>query len=361
MGQMGHYYAPVLVRDLGFDPESIVMYDIDFNKMVFVEDEVKKAPGLVGIRRATSLQEALDGATVAFNLTNSNSHLQILQAMAKAGVQHVFSEKPLVPPAHLHKFQDFDWGSMVITVGHLINFSGAISEMMKRVDEEDLYAVHCAVEWGKPRFGIHTEKPTGPNARPTAGVVADEMCHGLEVFDYVVRNGGTIGDLELTAKVRRLPFANQLVQHRAQEIDPSFELDPPSSVTLELNALVGVGRFALLDLRSSFMRPNQEREIYFTFYRRGKEIPAYQGRLLFDVDGKDILEWSQIGQKPEIITSDVNKLTTMMNAYFDKVLKGANDLRLTPMDLAVRGVQIADAAMRSVRNNTPIKLNYIIV
>jgi len=59
--------------------------------------------------------------------------------------------------------------------------------------------------------------------------------------------------------------------------------------------------------------------------------------------------------------SDVNKWTTMMNAYFDKVLKGANDLRLTPMDLAVRGVQIADAAMRSVRNNTPIKLNYIIV
>ncbi len=341
MGQMGHYYAPILVRNMGIDAESIVLYDVRPEAMVFSLEELKKAPELEGIRKAASLSEALEGAHIAFNLTNSPSHLDVLKAMIAAKVQYIFAEKPIVPVEDLSACMALDFGDTEVIAGFVINFSGAVDALLKRMERERLYVAECVVRWGKNRRN---------ESRPTAGVVDDEMPHGLELFRLV---GGSFDDYEVRSIIGHQPFANPDVQLRAMALDPSFVLHPPATAQVFAQVDDENNQSSLM-MDISYVRDDQVREVTFFLEDRLSADAHITAKLTFDTnigDGKkgDVLEFGPIDGELERYVFTTNKLLDMMQSFFAFTSGAERDKRLTNFGEAIGNICFAERVSKSGR------------
>lgn len=341
MGQMGRYYLPILIRDLGFDPRTIVIFDLDPNKMVFSDEEVKKVPGLADVWRAQSLEDALIDATVAFNLTNSPSHLDVLKAMTVAKVKYIFAEKPFVPVEDLDECMNLNLRGTEIVAGYVINFSGAVDALMNRMKQEGLYVAECVVRWGKNRRH---------EARPTAGVVDDEMPHGLELFRLV---GGSYDDFEVRSIIGYQPFANPDVQQRAMALDPSFVLHPPATAQVFAQIDEEDNQSSLM-MDISYVRDDQVREVTFFLEDRRSADAHITARLTFDTnigDGKkgDVLEFGPIDGELERSVFTGNKLLDMMQSFFAFTNGAERDPRLTNFGAAIGNICFAERVLKSGR------------
>jgi len=309
MGQMGNYYLAPMVnaQGMGIDPTTITVVDLNPKAL---EACASKYPG---IRTTPNLAEALqERPRRLLNLINSPSHLMVLQAAAAAGVPYVFSEKPVVPACDLEALKALDLKDTKVITGFVINYSRAVSRLLEIVKEKNLRIVVGTVEWGKDRFG---------NSRATAGTLDDEACHGVRLFRYMMgRSCASLGASWVqSATILRHAYVNRNVQMAARAIDSSFELEPVSHVQLHATQ-EGDKHQADLLVRSSFMRPNNEREVTFLFAVGDEPEASFKARLQFDLPcndplGMDVLEFGPMGGKMESGEYSINKLAELMGDF----------------------------------------------
>lgn len=333
-GQMGQFYLNLLLNELSIDPATVIVVDIDLARLQACND---KFPA---VRTTTDLADALKGGVhVLFNLTNSPSHLSVFRAAVAAGVPYVFAEKPIVPICDLDELLDMDFGSTEIVAGYVINFSGAVKQLMDLCEREKLDVWQCLVRWGKDRT---------KDKRPTAGVVDDEMPHGLELFRLLLDG---LGNMTLQAHIDSQSFADQEVQRKAMEMDSSFVLNPPAAV--QVSAVGQEDDFcSTLMMDISYVRRNQVREVTFVLGTDGASDPSHIAKLTFDTDiggGKkgDILEIGPVEGEQERLVFGNNKLLDMMRSFFAFTRGEERDPRLTTMSDAIRNAEFAQKVAES--------------
>lgn len=343
-GQMGQYYLPTLLNRA----MHISVVDINEAALQKCAEKCKEFP--IPVNFTTDLQHALrNGARILMNLVNSPAHLDVLKTAVEAKVPFVYSEKPVVTACHLGHLKALvkEQKTTQIITAYVINYSAAVRELVSKIENLNLRILHASVEWGKSRW---------MNSRPTAGVIEDEICHGVRLMRYLLeRSYGRIRADTVSGDGSPMGFADPEVQRKAHERDDSFPLDPLPMVQFSTDFHVGQDRIVKLFQRSSFMCEKQEREMRLVLGGED-DRPAYFARLAFDISdptfkyGKDTLEFGPVGGTLETTPHSANKLDSMMESFMQFSLGSALDGRLCDVWEAMDDVNFSQMLALSVEH-----------
>ncbi len=337
-GQMGRYYADILVNKLGMlrdEKVDIICHDHNNTKMLALCDTF-------GIQGSAVVPSDMDAAIVA---VNTPAHADVIVKLLENGTKFILCEKPLGMTvedveriAHAVKGHP---GAQVFTA-LVINFSPALVFLKKLMQTHSVYPHELWGTWGKPR-------PLDKNARPSAGDVEDESVHpisfGLELCQHMNR-------ISVRARVGTLAFVARDVQGAARDLDPSFPETPNHSTEAQftINDIAQVA----FSVRSSFLLAKQERRVGGILGQRG--TPRFLFEVSFDEkrEGKvgDVMQLVDLDQKTTVEEFfEVDKLKGLTQSFVQFVGEGMPDERLADMATGGMLVAITEAILTSSREN----------
>lgn len=352
VGQMGLSYLEKL-RELGFDPADIVIWDTKPEKMSAAQHRFS------GIRPATSFEDFAGLGDAYIVAVNTPSHHVEIERLAMHGVQHVLresglprilSEKPLADSVvSLRKIRALQraYRQLNVYTALVISFSETRQRILKLMKDEGLTLRVFGGRWGKNR-GKSTE------LRPTAGDRVDEFIHMTEFGLGLVRSHG-VRHVDVTAQVEYLAYANEQAQREAHERDSSFPLRPDHSTQALLCAATNHGEVQMC-LASSFLEAKQVRTVWGTLAVPGSDEPVYSFSIDFDVKGADKITLTPIrSDTPEETTLPCDKLRVLTESFLRTARGEVADDRLAPVDWAGFFVEIMEAIGMSDKLRREIK------
>ncbi|MBI4114525.1 MAG: Gfo/Idh/MocA family oxidoreductase [Candidatus Niyogibacteria bacterium] len=337
-GYMGKDYFSVL-KEEGFADEDILVVDIDKEKLSLCKGTYP------GARVFSVLGEALlKNPKTVFNLVNTPSHFKIFREIYGNGVKNHFIEKPLTFTIdELFQLEEMvaGDGELRVHVGYIINFSPAVTALMKIMDDNGLVVREARGFWGKDRTN---------NARPTPGDLEDEMTHPLNTMLNLVLCNQKITDMRVQGTVSYVPFANDKAQKDACLRDPSFPNKPTSTSHVALRLVTNCLRDILITVHSSFISFSQKRSVEVNLSSRNDpERPTHIAEIIFDAKGKDFLRFKEAGAKEHIEEefAGTRKLQDQVRAFLRYAAGEEKDERLTFFDQAAFMVRLTGAILKS--------------
>lgn len=361
-GQMGRYYADILVKKLGYPPGCICCHDIIDSRALALGNDF-------GIAVRNELPLDVDAAIIA---ANTPAHFEIISALARGGVRHalcesgianILSEKPLAQNVvQIRKIQalQVERPDLTIHTALVIQFSPVFDTLIGLMQSENLVLREFSGYWGKNR-GKASEK------RPTAGDRTDEFLWMLEACLALLRPHGLASATVMSALVGYLDFADAEAQRVAHERDDSFPLKPDNSTRVHISFDTDAEHDVRADFTSSFILPKQERRIAGVMTHAGTDEPAVLFEVNFDhvepdketgkprrfdrllitrcrTDEKQVLEFSQ------------DNLVALTRAFVGLVAGGAAHEQLAPVSqasLCVRILEAIDTVDQARRKHAP--------
>ncbi len=328
-GKMGKLYVEHLIK-AGISADHIIVVDTRNDR---ITELAQSNPEAIA---TNTLEHALrQNPKTALVLTNSPTHLDILQKLLGTSVKNVFCEKPTALASQVHELQALKGKFETFATGFIINFSAALEALIAFMREKGVHVLQGSGRWQKDRTN---------DRRPTGGDVEDELIHAAEALIMLVRNGES---LELPTDVHSAYIGHQLyvdeaIQRKAQAEDPSFELRPPSNAIVVLRTYPNEGRQPVdLYLQSSFMGFRQDRRIEVLL--AGHEPRAtFKAEIVFDTPEGDVLSTAAMGSddyKCRVFPSK-EKLGHMIMAFLSAAAGKARDPRLTDFDASVSAVSL---------------------
>lgn len=356
LGQMGKYYINNML-EMGIEPTDIVGVDIDPDKITAAKAEFAKAsefPGIVYLGSLFSNGDGKEGrylgrhptcvlhpytddlqyspvvcSEFAVVATNTPSHVRVIEELCELGIRHIFCEKPLgmsVEETDQIERAVRKVNGQVYTA-FLINFSPAVSKVLKMMEAENLVLSEGQATWGKNRFG---------DPRPSAGDTEDECIHGAELLKMFANVNRRVHHESVSARISYLNFLDEAAQAKAHEFDQSFPLKVDSSTFVVGRMESDVGPVNFL-LSSSFLLGEQVRTVRLLLANReNPNQPRYAARLDFDMkrDDKivDILQLTDIPRKKNLGEELLqgNKIHLQLAAFMEAIKGCGVDNRLTP-------------------------------
>ncbi len=327
-GQMGKWYLPLMLK-AGIPADQIVV--VDSNPEVLLE-LMRRHPD---VRVTPLLRDALSmSPQTAFVLTNSPTHLGILQSLCNTTVKHVLVEKPTVLACQRQEFKALFGVFKTFATGFVINFSPALQELLDFMNNEQLYLHQGSARWQKDRSA---------DSRPTAGDVEDELVHPAEALLMLLRQRGGVKAVSVRASVDHIPYVNEEVQVAAHAKDGSFPAKPPSNAMVVLKVDQESRGSVRLFLQSSFVGFDQDRRIEVLLGGfNGK--PTHKAQILFDTPEGDVLSIAPMGGQTtsRSVLPAKEKLGSMVVAFLNAAAGHSRDGRLTDFRASERSVTLTN-------------------
>ncbi|GIX46422.1 MAG: oxidoreductase [Candidatus Tectimicrobiota bacterium] len=166
VGQMGQYHVGIY-SEL-FDVELVGIADIDRARVVALAEKYNTTP-------YTDYRELLGRVDVVSIAVPTSLHYPVARDFLKAGV-HVLLEKPIAPTLEEARelFRLAEANGVVLHIGHVERFNGAVQELKKIV--HDPWLIECR------RLG-----PFVPRIKED-GVVLDLMIHDIDIILSLVNS-----------------------------------------------------------------------------------------------------------------------------------------------------------------------------
>lgn len=335
---MGKLYVEHLLR-LGIPADQIVVVDLDPDVLAQVS---KKFPA-VRVSPTVALAFSLQPKT-AFVLTNSPTHLSVLQSLADSTVKHVFCEKPTVVAAHAEGFHALRGEFTTFATGFIINFSAAMQVLLGFMKEHGLNVIQGSGIWQKDRWN---------DRRPTDGAVGDDLIHATEALLMLTRNG-TINSRTyvVSSFIDHICYVDEDIQQAARQRDESFVENPSSNGMIVLRCDLPGRAPVHLCLQCTFVGFRQRREITVLLAKSGTR-PSHKAEIVFDTEkGEDVLSINAMGSKePDRVMAfpSKGKLIDMIQAFLNAASGQGDDPRLTHFREAMEAVDLG-VAIQSVGN-----------
>lgn len=334
-GYMGKVYLPLLLER----SENVLVVDRQGGRLPPVEGNISVS--------TADLQEAIrENPDVAFVLTNTPSHANVVEQLVKGGIKHIFVEKPLAMTSMEaeHIRAQAAQNGVTICVAYLTNFSPAVKELLGLMESQKLMLAECRGIWWKNRTF---------DTRPTPGNEFDEMTHQVCLFLHLIGFNQNISDLDLISKISYLPYADTFAQEEAHRLDVSFPEHPSSSCSFSLSARTDAISRVMGSFQSSFVSLAQQREVSFCLMRSDSNRLWLLGRMQFDTQEGDKLEMRFAGSKTAPLVSSVfsgkNKVSKEVDAFLALARGEKKDPRLTGIDSACMLVSLTEQAIEKAK------------
>jgi UDP-N-acetyl-2-amino-2-deoxyglucuronate dehydrogenase len=199
LGSAPHFHS---LRDLADEAELVHVYGRNAERLAGVQ-----LPA--GARKTTRLEDILEDAGIeaVLVLTPPNTHLEIVQRVARAG-KHVLVEKPLATDldrAHaLVEACEQAGVTLAVMLQHRLREAAvALRALMASGELGQLVSASAAVRWWRPQ-SYYDEPGRGTLARDGGGVLITQAIHTLDLLLDLIGMPARVTGVASTSAVHRM-------------------------------------------------------------------------------------------------------------------------------------------------------------